>query len=204
MPSTAIFSLPYCGNIEFFTAFLQSPHPTIDLGENYSKQSFRTRTYILGANGIQQLSVPVVKKSGIKQTMAEIAISYDSDWQRIHLTAIKSAYGSSPFFEYYYDDIADIIATKHHLLKDLSIALLDAILDILQIDKAYRLTSTYYQGEGKDYRNTIQPKNNNTFQHPSYTQVFSEKHNFLPNLSILDLLFNEGPNAEAILTARSE
>jgi len=199
MCQETVFSLPYFGNIEFFATFLHAKQPIIDLGEHYVKQSYRTRTYILGANRILPLSVPIAKMRGTKQSMDSVTISYETDWQRIHLLAIKSAYGSSPFFEYYFDEIAEILQTKHLFLKDLSLALFEHLLQLLQIDKPFKVSTQYYQGNGTDLRNVIQPKNKHPFLHQEYTQVFSEKHGFAQNLSIIDLLFNEGPNAENVL-----
>lgn len=200
MATDAVFSLPYLGNIEFYTTLLSYQNPVIDLGEHFVKQSFRNRTYIHGANGVLPLSVPVVKVSGHKQLMSDIKISYDTDWQRVHLEAIKSAYGSSPFFEYYYEEIAQIISEKHVCLKDLSLALHNEILDQLQADVDVSISTEYYEGEATDFRSYLQPKHKHDFSHEPYTQVFSEKHPFVENLSILDLLFNEGPNADSFLS----
>lgn len=201
MAIDAIFSLPYLGNIEFYKTFLSYSSPQFDLGEHYIKQSFRNRTYIFGANGVLPLSVPVVKLSGQKQTMADVCISYDIDWQRIQLEAIKSAYGSAPFFEYYFDEISSIIASGHQYLHELSLALHEEILALLQIEKNTVIRKEYYQGTEDDFRQYLQPKHKHDFAMESYTQVFSEKHAFVPNLSIIDLLFNEGPNAESYITA---
>ncbi len=196
-----VFSLPYLGNIEFYRTYLTVGSPLIDLGEHYIKQSYRNRAMILGANGTMPLIVPVLLKSGLKHAMSNTTISYETDWQRMHIEAIRSAYGSAPFFEYYFDEIAQIIRQNHPLLSDLSLAMHRQILELLDLDEPGTISLTYCDEADPDYRTALQPKNVHPFQCPRYTQVFSEKFPFADNLSIIDLLFCEGPLAAEILLA---
>lgn len=194
-----VFSLPYLGNIEFYSTYAAQNSPLIDIGEHYIKQSFRNRTYILGANGVLPLVVPVSQISGHKQAMSRIPISYETDWQRIHTEAIRSAYGSAPFFEHYFDDIEAVIRCKHVLLADLSMGLHRVILEMLDMSIPLHICNEYCQNADPDYRNFLQPKDKHSFDCQIYTQVFSNKYPFAPNMSVIDLLFCEGPSAAEFL-----
>lgn len=194
-----VFSLPYLGNIEFYRTYTAAQSPIIDLGEHYIKQSYRNRAYILGANGTLPLIVPIVQRSGCKQAMSGVHISYESEWQHLHIEAIRSAYGSAPFFEYYFDDISAVIRRKHTLLADLSLALHTVLLEMLDIDHVPAVSNEYCQDADPDYRSFLQPKDRHEFDCPHYTQVFSAKFPFAPNMSAIDLLFCEGPSAADVL-----
>lgn len=194
-----VFSLPYLGNIEFYSTYAALQNPVIDLGEHYIKQTFRNRTYILGANGPLPLIVPIVQRSVHKQAMSNVQISYETEWQRMHIEAIRSAYGSAPFFEYYFDEIAAVIRFKHTLLSDLSMTLHSVLLEMLEINIIPAISKEYCEYATPDYRGIFHPKNMHVFNCQHYRQVFSEKFPFIPNLSVIDLLFCEGPSASDLL-----
>lgn len=196
-----VFFLPYLGNIQYYQLYADADAPIIDIGEHYIKQSYRNRALILGANGILPLSVPVSQRGKHHQLMSEVRISYETDWQRMHIEAIRSAYGSSAFFEHYFDDIAAIIRQRYDLLSELSMALHHQIMQSLGIDDTGTIATEYCEAPQKDYRNNLHPKNSLPFESAEYTQVFFGKFGFCPNLSIIDLIFCEGPASTDILLA---
>lgn len=170
--------------------------------ENYQKQSWRNRCCILTANGVESLNVPVVHSGGtFRHPIAEIEVDYGKPWLQHHKRAIDSAYMSSAFFEYYRDGLYSILNARPATLWELDSAILDFFI------KAYRLPeyslTTEYIGPSED----IHPKHvdkiwaalesdaSSSFSRP-YFQVFSHKFGFVPNLSVMDLLFNEGPSFE--------
>jgi hypothetical protein len=149
--------------------------------------------------------VPVVKGRGPKILIKDLQISYDTDWQRNHWRTIFSAYSSSPFFEYYKDDFYPFFETKHKFLLDFNMKIHETVCELLEIDNNAVLTGDFEKvPDGTvNLRERISPKiktqTNNEFQTVKYTQVFCDKLEFVANLSILDLLFNEGPNSYSVL-----
>lgn len=206
-PEIAVLSTSYLGNIQYFTKFILYSKIFIEQHETYLKQSYRNRCYISGANGKLPLIIPVKKVKGNSTKTKEILIDYDTDWQRIHWNSIVSAYSSSPFFEFYEDDFRDFYTCNEKFLIDLNQKLLLLILGFLDIDCETELTDEYintYSNE-VDYRDRLNPKKrmmkaDNKFNPCRYNQVFADKHGFIGNLSIIDLLFNEGTNALHILS----
>jgi hypothetical protein len=184
----------------------------IEKHENFQKQSYRNRCYIYGANGIQCLVIPVKKLHGEKTPISAVEIDFTSPWQKIHLKSIQSAYQTSPFYEYYADDFNSLYVEMPELLFDLNQRLLIYILKTLGLNSQIQFTEVFQKTipENIDFRQSIHPKPRlnkpcENFSPVPYQQVFQERYGFLPNLSILDLLFNEGPNALQILksSARS-
>jgi hypothetical protein len=202
----AVLSTAYLGHIQYFTKFILYRKVLIEQYETYLKQSYRNRCYINGANGIIPLVIPVKKVNGNITKTKDILIDYDTRWQRIHWNSIVSAYRSSPFFEFYEDDFREFYTVKEKFLLDLNQKLLMLILDFLEIDCDVRLTKEYvktYESE-VDYREMINPKQrlmkpDNRFNSHEYNQVFTAKHGFVENLSVIDLIFNEGPDAGQVL-----
>jgi hypothetical protein len=203
---TAILSTAYLGPVQYITKFALYSKVYIEQHETYLKQSFRNRCYICGANGRIALVVPVKRTAGNLTKTKDVLVDYDTSWQRVHWNSIVSSYRSSPFFEYYEDNLKPFYVTREKRLLDLNQKLLQLIIDLLDIDAEIDLTDSFikhYDYEA-DLRLAINPKkrlarDDSRFIAREYGQVFMEKHGFLPNLSIIDLLFNEGPNSKNII-----
>ncbi len=203
---TALLSSTYLGPVQYFTKFLIHPLQIIERYDHYAKQTYRNRCNIMAANGILSLSIPVVKGPAHKTYVRDIRIDYDKKWQKLHWRSIESAYRHSPFFEFYMDEFSPFYEQKFEFLTDLNAALLEVVLRSLEMDGTIRYSSEFIGVPGKDYadyREIIHPKRDLTsdplFVPVSYQQVFSERLGFKANLSIIDLLFNEGPNARSVL-----
>ena len=199
---TAILSTAYFPNIEYISKFLLHDKIIIEANENYIKKTFRNRCNILSANGIITLSVPVIQNKNEKTLMKNTHISYAENWQKEHLTALESAYNSSPFFEFYIDDFKHFFTKKYENLFNFNAEILELILQIIGVKKQTKLTSEFIEIENNysDFRFSISKTRNPNFD-KKYVQVFAEKFNFVPNLSILDVIFNLGP--ESILYLKS-
>lgn len=192
--------------IQYFSKLVQFEKVYLEQFENFTKQTYRNRYEILGANGVISLVAPVVKGRGRKIKIRDLKISYDTDWQRNHWRTIFSAYNSSPFFEFYKDDIQPFFEKPRKFLFDFNLEILQTLCYLLELEPNLVLTEDFEQvPEGTlNFREAISPKKNRTetdaqFYPQPYTQVFHEKFGFAPNLSILDLLFNEGPNSLNVL-----
>jgi len=201
-----LLSTAYFAPIQYFSKMVAYPEIYIEQYENFIKQTFRNRTMILGANGPIPLIVPVVKGRGAKICIKDLRIAYDEEWQRNHWRTIFSAYSSSPFFEYYADDIEPFFRKKYDFLLDYNLRITECLLDILEISHKLKMTEDFEKIPENflNFREQISAKKHLIDEDPNYrpiqyTQVFSEKFGFIPDLSILDLLFNEGPSAHTIL-----
>ncbi len=205
MQTSVILSTAYLAPIQYYSKLLKYDTSIIELHENYVKQSFRNRCNIYGANGLQTLSIPIKKDITPKTLIKDIQISYDKNWQKNHWKAIKSAYGSSPFFEYLIDDFIPFYHKKFTFLIDFNNQIQQVVLDSLEINTNITYTNSFHkEADIKDFRQTINPKKrlskpDDEFINFEYYQVFAEKHGFIPNLSIIDLLFNEGTNSIDII-----
>jgi hypothetical protein len=203
--SSILLSTAYFPPLTYFMTILSADTVLIEMFENYQKQSYRTRCHIYGANGKQTLSIPVIKGPDLKTPITQIKIDYSENWQVNHLKSIESAYSSSPFLEYYIDEFRFIFENKWEYLTELNHQILVTCLEAMQIEVKVEVTSDFIDPSAKaylDYRYNIHPKMAVPDDLPElkeYVQVFGEKHGFIPNLSILDLIFNEGPNAESFL-----
>jgi hypothetical protein len=201
----AVFSIAYFPPVHFFSEICNTEEIIIEQHENYIKQSYRNRCEILSSNGKQTLSIPVQKKSGEKQLIKDIKIDYKNNWQSIHFKSLEAAYLSSPFYEFYIDSFIPFFEKKYTFLFDFNLEIIKKILSELQLEKQIRFNDNFQKEYNfRDFRETIHPKKDIQIFFPKYTiqkyiQVFSDKYPFIPNLSILDLLFNEGPNTENLL-----
>lgn len=196
MLNNPLLPTAYLAPISYYAILLQHKNCKIEIHEHFVKQSIRNRCEIYGANGKLQLTIPKVRRGSSKTIIKEIKISYKINWQKLHWNAIKSAYNSSPFFEYYKDEIEPFFKKKESNLFDFNNKLQNVILELLQEDKCSDFTTSYlHKTEFSDLRNY------DFFLESAskYNQVFMEKHNFIPNLSILDLLFNLGPESSDYL-----
>jgi hypothetical protein len=204
----ALLSLTYLGPIQYFSKFLLFKEIWIEQWENYQKQSYRNRCYIYGANGKLCLVIPVVHKHNLKMPIRDVKIDYSTPWQKIHWKSIESAYRLSPYFDYLADLFAPYFEKARHIkfLFDFNYELLTVLLSVLKIEDTPSLTSSYEKNPSGiiDYRGSIHPKKrllkpDPLFTSIQYQQVFKEKYGFLSNLSIIDLLFNEGSHAKDII-----
>ncbi|BAV94290.1 hypothetical protein JBKA6_0277 [Ichthyobacterium seriolicida] len=203
-----MFCLSYFPPIEYYFRWINHL-PILEWEEHFQKQSYRNRFCIFGANGKLCLSIPIIHTGDNNQKIRDVKISYDHLWQSHHWNSIYSAYRSSPYFEFYEEEIKLIFEKKEQFLVDLNIKIHEVISNILEIKPFYEKTNTYksqIDSDTVDFRK-IHPKIKSELTFPPYTQVFSDKHGFLANLSILDLIFSEGPNAsqylELLLTENS-
>lgn len=201
MEGTILLTTAYLPPVEYFAHFLNAGRILIEREENYLKQSFRNRCCILTADGPQVLSVPVYLGSIHKTPVKEIRIDYSKRWQQVHLGAMKSSYSSSPFFLYYFEIIEKIILTRHEFLLDLNLELLEAMLRIIKIDVSVSYTTEFkpVNKSENDLRYLIGPKKKSAYTPKRYLQVFNPDGGFVPRLSIIDLVFNTGPEAKMYL-----
>lgn len=172
-------------------------HITFEFSDNFQKQSYRNRCYIYNGNGKQLLSVPVkhLRKEGRKKTK-DTVIENNFPWQDQHFKSIQTAYRTSPYFEFYEDDIAPIFEKPYKYLHDLNIDTFLFVAEALQIDKEFNKTEAYNPNQvDGDFRLLAERKQQPETVTEPYVQMFDDKHGFISNLSILDLLFMEGPNA---------
>ena len=167
-----------------------------DIHKNYNKQSYRNRTFIHSANGVQKLTVPI-KHSLIKFTLNDSYIDNSTNWQQIHWKSIKIAYSSSPYFEFYKDSLEVFFSKKYTKLLDLNMKTIKMVSEWLEVDLNNDFSKKYVEDYNTkfDLRNLIEHKKKTKKLIPNYTQVFSNKNGFINDLSIIDLIFNEGPNS---------
>lgn len=189
-----VFPTAYFGNITYFKSLVAAENPIIETQEHFVKQTLRSRCEISGPNGVQVLSLATTKKNGSKTSMKDVEIVSNS-WQKIHWKSIEAAYASSPYFDYYGEEILELIHSKTTSLIELNKLITNRILLWLDLDMALDYSDEYVEGTMQnDYRNDdFTLPEHETF--PPYTQVFESKDKCIKNLSILDLILNEGPLA---------
>lgn len=208
MDNKILLSTAYLGNIQYYSKLINYSNIEIEAHENFTKQSFRNRTEILGANGKLALTIPVKKGRTVKTPINILELDYSENWQNTHWRSIESAYRHSAFYEYYVDDIEPLFKEKYQYLMEFNGALQTAILDILGCDSAIKLTTEFIPTpDCLDFRDSIHPKErmqkvDPNFTAPEYFQVFADKFGFIPNLSILDMIFNCGPSTAEMLMIR--
>ncbi|GAB2774908.1 WbqC family protein [Salinimicrobium soli] len=190
----------YFGPISQFVAMVQAEEVIFENEDNYQKQTYRNRMYIYGANGRLLLNIPI-KHSGNKsqhQKYREVKIENDFDWQKQHWRSLQTVYRTSPFFEFYEDEFAPLYHKKYDFLLDFNYDCLNLTLECLQLEEFPFSKTEEFILEPKeviDGRFLVHAKGEKPFRFEPYTQVFSNKFGYLNDLSIVDLLFNEGPNA---------
>lgn len=197
--------LTYFAPIDLIARALIAENWMFEVNENYQKQTYRSRQYIYGANGKLLLNIPIKHQKSEarkKQLIKEVKIENDFPWQDLHWKSLEAAYRSSPYFEFYEDDLQPLYEKKYTYLIDFNWACWQILIDFMQLEIVSQKTSSFhlsYPAEINDLRGLAQAKRKHETETLRYAQVFEEKLGFIPNLSILDLLFSEGPNTSAIL-----
>lgn len=189
----------YFGTISQWAAMLQAENIVFENEDNYQKQTYRNRMYIHDSNGKLLLNIPIKHASSLglhtngRQKYRDVQIENDFDWQTNHWRALKTAYQTSPFFEFYEDELETLYKKEFKYLMDFNYECFDFISEQLQVALNTSKTKSYeLEPAVKDLRNLVIAKGKEKFLNEPYTQVFDSKNGFIPNLSILDLLFNEG------------
>jgi len=204
MARVVLLSTAYFPPAEYFYLIAHSSKVLIEKWENYLKQTYRNRCRILGANGPLMLTVPVLRGSFHKTPIRDLRIDNGRHWRELHLRSITSAYATAPFYEYYFDTISNVLRKPFSFLLDLNAEALSAVTEATGITKDTAFTDEYLpEGTFKgDYRYLISPKKPSPadgYKDMPYMQVFSERFGYIPGLSIIDVLFNNGPGTGALL-----
>ena len=189
----------YFPNIFSFKTIINSTNILFEVNDHYVKQTLRNRTSIHAANGKLNLSVPVKFSSTKKEKYKDIRICYDSNWQKIHLKSIETAYKNSPFYDFFEDYFINFYNKKEKFLVDLNFSSIRLIFEILEKELNCNFTNEYLEKyiDLTDYRSLLTNKNfNEKVDFKNYTQVFQEKNGFIENLSSIDLIFNKGLDFE--------
>jgi len=199
MEKGAVFPLFYLPNIEFFKNLSQYKDLTvlIEKDEHYPKQTFRNRTQIAGPNGQLDLTVPIQKRINERRNYKDVKISYEDNWQRIHWLSLETSYRSSAYFEFYEDAFLPFYQKKYEFLFDYNMEFFTTILKLIKLPIAFQMTTSYeaiYE-DLADFRSIIVPNKASNYQNKPYFQVFEDRNSKLNNISIVDLLFNQGPQA---------
>ncbi len=195
----------YFGSVELYRLLARHERAIIDIGEHYVRQSYRTRTRIVGPNGPQDLSVQIEHDHGNKMPMREVHLSRAETWPQQHLHAIRSAYGNAPWFIHYIDDIEAVLLAPHDRLIDLNMATLRLGLQWLGLTPAITVEDAYVEHDPATYldlRSALHPKKPlppDLEKGASYAQVFEQRHGFVPGCSVVDLVMNLGPEARGWL-----
>ncbi len=198
--ASALLSSTYFGPIQWYQKLHRMPC-IIEQHDHFVKQTYRNRCVIATANGTQTLTVPIERYDGTKCPMRDIRISDHGNWRHLHWNALVSAYGETPFFEFYADDLRPFFEKQHTFLFDLNLDIMHTMCQLLDVRPQVTLSEQYIVLPSEDdavvdFREAIRPKHplpDADFNPTPYYQVRAQRHGFLPNLSILDLLFNEGP-----------
>lgn len=192
----AVLPMFYLPPVEYFTKLIAfKPDVVFEKEEHFPKQTYRNRANIYSPDGRQTLTVPIIKGSKNHTKTKDVKISYDFRWQRSHWMGLQTCYRSSAYFEYYEDDFAPFYEKQTTFLFDYNQQLLELLLRLLKIKMDLKFTDTYEATYPNltDLRNVLNGKNAPDIEQKPYFQVFDERQGFLKNLSIVDLLFNQGP-----------
>lgn len=204
-----VLSAFYFGSVEHYRLLASCPKVILDIGEHYERQSYRTRTSIVGPNGVQDLNVQIIRDHGRKTPMREVGLSYVESWPQQHLHAIRSAYGNAPWFIHYIDDIEAVILKRYDRLVDLDLATIRMGMKWLGLKTEILLSEKFVEVEkipdAVDLRRAFHPKSplpSSVPAAPTYPQVFQERHGHQQRLSVIDLVCNAGPRSGDVLLIR--
>lgn len=198
----ALIHPTYFPSISHFVVMAQSNRTVFEMQDNFQKQTNRNRMYIYSPNGTQLLNIPIKHSKVNRQMTKDIRLETAFDWQKQHFKSLEAAYRNSPFFEFFEDDIIPIFEKKHTFLMDLNLHSIEIVSKCLGMKFEVNKTEEYFRNpEQTDFRALADGKKDD-YQFEPYPQVFEEKFGFLNNLSILDLLFNEGRHALAYLKSQ--
>jgi hypothetical protein len=224
--STPLLPAFYFGSVEHYRLLAQHQQVILDIGEHYERQSYRTRTRIVGPNGVQDLAVQIARRSGEKMPMRTVGLSYIETWPQQHVHAIRSAYGNTPWFIHFIDEIEAVVLQRYDRLVDLDLATMRLGLKWLGLRTELVVSDEYVEvASGKsqaasspgpnlplaaselpfellDLRTSFHPKRPlppEISAAPSYSQIFADRHGFQPRMSVIDLVMNTGPEARSFL-----
>lgn len=200
-----IFPALYNGPVNYFARLVRQQEIVLEQYDSYSKQTYRNRCMVMGPNGVITLSIPVKREKSIKTHLRDIKIDYDTAWNKIHWRSLVASYASSPFFEFISEEIHPLYHKKFEYLIDLNYQLIELTLGLMGLKIPMVLSEAFTPiSSESDLRSIIHPKKDQAVADPDflpekYHQVFSDRLGFRANLTILDLIFNEGPDALSYL-----
>lgn len=197
MQNLAIFPVFYLPPVSYFSLLKENNLAfVLEKFEHFPKQTYRNRASIASPNGMLDLAIPVMKGSKVRTVYKDVKISDETRWQRLHWLSLQNCYRSSAYFEFYEDGLAPFYEKKYNFLLDYNIELFSWLLKQLKMPADLNFTESYELEVPTDYRSTMGKKEVPKIQTKPYFQVFSDRNEFIPNLSIVDLLFNQGPQAK--------
>jgi len=208
--NTLLIESHYLGNIQYYAELLRHQNIVLEQYEFFEKSTFRNRCYIAGSNGKLMLSIPLIGGRQQHAITKDVRIDYTYHWQKSHWHSIESAYRSTAYFDYYQDSFRPLYKHQQTFLFDFNLQLLQTILKILKVERTITFSEAYHKiypsEQLNDLRNSIHPKqlkpaSSLSPSMPTYFQIFAHKYGFLPNLSIIDLLFAKGPDTLSYLQA---
>lgn len=194
----AILPMFYLPPVEYFVQLNKyKTDILIEKEEHLIKQTFRNRTQVYSPDGILALTIPIVKGSKLHTKVKDVKISYDFDWQRLHWLSLQACYRRSAYFEFYEDYLTPFYHEKYEYLFDYNEQLLNVIIKLLKLKVNIKYTDEYFAEypDRADFRLSINPKKDTQIDQKPYFQLFEERHGFIKNLSIIDLLCSQGPQA---------
>ena len=196
----SLFLPTYFSPISQYIAIVNSDEVLFEVEDNYQKQTYRNRCYIYSPNGKQLLNIPTKHTANsLKKKTKDTLVDNSVSWQKQHLKSIQIAYRNSPFFEFYEDELLPILTKEYKYLLDVNIDTYLFITDALQLNQNYLKTEEYVISPKDDYRFLANAKQEHKYHFSPYIQMFDDKFGFIKNLSIVDLLFMEGPNTISFL-----